>query len=50
MNITAVELSLKFSQCDETNQGVYAVYKAYQRHDYLANINFNVRYLYLLAV
>jgi PAS domain S-box-containing protein len=49
ITLTAVELSLKFNQASEMNQGVYAVYRSYQRHDYISNINFNIRYLYLLS-
>ena len=48
--LIAVTLSLNLSKSDEISEGIYSTFQAYQRHDVMADINFNIRQLQLLAL
>ena len=48
--LISINLNLNFTKSDDISEGVYAVFQAYQRHNVLADINFNIRQLQLLAL
>jgi hypothetical protein len=47
--ILGIDLAFKFDEHREFNEAVTTILEAYQRYDTMAEINFNIRKLQLLA-